>query len=354
MPRRLLLLAFLLAEAPAGAVPAAAEHPSASASAWDWLGQAALEARHQRRFGRAVTLLRGAAAASADDPDVLAALADTYALAGLPAEAAQTYARLLERLPPADPRRARAKTERDRLEQVLAQELAPFVDPAARPVPAPEEARRAFADGQRLLRQNRLAEAIPWFEAAAFLDPDLPGPYRVLGGLYGRIGRPEKKVAFLSRYLQVKPEGAIAEVVRRELREAHAPLGRLTLESTFPCAVEVNGRALGRRTPLRGLELPAGRYLVTFDCEPYHLERHARAEVTPGKETTKLFRFGILKPELHPWARVRVDGRDQGLWDEIALPEGRHHVELRAHDGSHEKAMDIEVTAGKTLKIDKW
>jgi len=143
--------------------------------------------------------------------------------------------------------------------------------------------------------------------------------------------------------------------VRKDLHASGVALGKLNVESTFPCGVEVNGRALGRRTPLRGLELPAGRYYVTFDCgEPYHLERHARAEVIAGKDVTKEFRFGIVRPALTPWARVRVDGRDQGLWDEIALPEGQHHFEFHAHDGSKDKEIDIDVVAGKTVKVDQW
>jgi tetratricopeptide (TPR) repeat protein len=332
-----------------------AAQANAERRAWDWLGEAALKAKQAHNYGRAVSLLRGAAALSGEHPEVLFALADTYELAGQADEAVDAYARFLEVAPADDPRRARAQSEHVRLKSIVAAQLNPFVDAVFKPAPATEEAKRAFAEGQKLLRGNKANEAIVLFETAAFLDPDLPGPYRVLGGLYGKIGQPRKKIAFLTRYLQVKPEGPIAEAVRRDLRQSGAPLGKLNLQTTHPCLIEINGRPIGRKTPLRSLELPEGRYYVTFDCsERWHLERHARAELKAGKETTKEFHFGIIKPELSPWARVRVDGRDQGLWEEIALPEGKHHLELRAHDGSHEKEVDVEVIAGKTIRIDKW
>ncbi len=322
---------------------------------WDWLGEAALKAKQEHNYGRAVSLLRGASAFSGQHPDVLFALADTYELAGQLDEAIDAYGQFLEHAAESDARRAKAQSELTRLKKVAAAHLNPFVDSVFKPAPATDEAKRAFADGQKLLKQKKLPEAILLFETSAFLDPDLPGPYRVLGGLYGKIGQPKKKVEFLTKYLQIKPDGPISDLVRKDLRASGAPLGRLNLESTFPCGVEINGRAIGKRTPLKGLELPAGRYYVTFDCaEPYHLERHARADVAAGKDTTKLFRFGLIRSELSPWARVRVDGKDQGLWDEIALPEGKHHFEFRAHDGSKEKEVDIDVIAGKTIKVDKW
>jgi tetratricopeptide (TPR) repeat protein len=328
---------------------AAESHP------WDWLGEAALKAKQERNYSRAVSLLKGAAAWSGDHPDVVYALADTYELAGQADEAADTYKRFLEVAPKSDSRRPHAQSELDRLRKVEAAQLNPFVDSVFKPTPATDEAKRVFGDGQKLLKQQKTKEAITLFETAAFLDPDLPGPYRVLGGLYGKIGQPKKKVEFLTKYLQVKPDGPISDMVRKDLRQEKAPLGKLTMETTYPCQIEINGRPLGKKTPVKGFELPEGRYYVTFDCsEPYHLERHARAEVAANKEVTKQFKFGIVKPALTPWARVRVDGKDQGLFDEIALPEGKHHIELRAHDGSHEKELDLDVVAGKTIKIDKW
>jgi hypothetical protein len=340
--------ALVLLVVPAG-VPVAAPNP------WDWLGEAARQAKQEHNYGRAVSLLRGATALSGEHPDVLYALADCYELAGQLEEAADTYERFLARAPAGDPRRPTATAEMERLHQVVSRSLNPFVDAVFKPTPATAEAHRAFAEAERLVQKQRLPEAIVLFETAAYLDPDLPGPYRALGGLYGRVGQPKKKIEFLTHYLQIKPAGPIADLIRRDLRTSGTQLGRLSLQSTYPCGVEINGFALGRKTPLQGFELPEGRYVVTFDCsQPFHLERHARAEVQAGKQTTKDFKFGLIRPELSPWARVRVDGRDQGLWDTIALPEGRHHVELRAHDGSHEKELDVEVLSGRTVRIDKW
>src|SRR5215471_1950207 len=130
-----------------GAAGGAEPHP------WDWLGEAALKAKQEHDLGRAVSLLRGASALSGDHPDVTYALADTYELAGQSDEALDTYQRFLARAAADDSRRAHAQAEVTRLRQVVALRLNPFVDSVFKPAPALEEAKRAFADGQKLVRQ---------------------------------------------------------------------------------------------------------------------------------------------------------------------------------------------------------
>src|SRR5262249_1663326 len=125
---------------------------------WDWLGEAALKAKQEKDYPRAVSLLQGASALSGEHPDVLYVLADTYELAGQADEALDVYKRFVERAPANDPRRPKAVVEVERLKKIVAAQLNPFVDAVFKPTPATEEAKRVFADGQKLLRQNKTKE----------------------------------------------------------------------------------------------------------------------------------------------------------------------------------------------------
>jgi len=39
------------------------------------------------------------------------------------------------------------------------------------------------------------------------------------------------------------------------------------------------------------------------------------------------------------------------LFDEVGVPEGKHHVDYKAHDGSKEKAVDIEIKDKQRAKL---
>jgi hypothetical protein len=182
------------------------------------------------------------------------------------------------------------------------------------------------------------------------LDPDLPGPYRLLGAVYGQAGAKDEEVRFLSEYLRVRPDGKIAETVRQRLKNANV-LGALSIDASFPCRVTINGRDTGRMTPLKKFLLPAGKYVVGLENDRYHIVRLLRVEVTAGKETEKTFAFGVLETRLNPWARVRVDGKDIGLWDEAGIPEGQHTISYKSHDGTREKTVKLEIKGGTRSKL---
>jgi hypothetical protein len=115
--------------------------------------------------------------------------------------------------------------------------------------------------------------------------------------------------------------------------------------------VYINGRETGRSTPLKRFAVPAGKYIVGLENEQYHIVRNLRVDVTPQKDTEKKFNFGILHTKLEPWARIRVDGKDIGLWDEAGIPEGKHTVALKAHDGSKEKTVTVDIKGGSREKL---
>ena len=75
--------------------------------------------------------------------------------------------------------------------------------------------------------------------------------------------------------------------------------------------------------------------------------RNLRVDIATGKDSDKkFFAFGVLSTKLDPWARVRVDGKDIGLWDEAGIPEGKHSVAYKSHDGSKEKTVELDIKGG--------
>jgi tetratricopeptide (TPR) repeat protein len=306
-----------------------------------WLERAAEQAVVAGQLPRAVTLLRGLSALRPRDPSPTYRLAEVYALAGQYEEAVVEYRRFAARAEADGARKAHAENEAKRLEEAPA----PFAEAVFRPQPATVEAKRLFEAGRKSAQQKHDHQAIGELEAALLLDPDLPGPYRLLGAVHTRTGDAAEAHRFLAEYLRVRPDGKIAETVRGELKKAGL-LGTVTLESSWPCRVFVNGRDTGRSTPLVGYTLPAGRYTLGLENENLHVVRLLRVEVAAGKDTKRRFDFGVLVTKLDPWARVVVDGKDVGLWDEMGVPEGKHRVKYKAHDGSREKTVEVEIKAG--------
>jgi hypothetical protein len=79
--------------------------------------------------------------------------------------------------------------------------------------------------------------------------------------------------------------------------------------------------------------------------------RNLRVDVATGKDTPKSFAFGVLVTKLDPWARVRVDGKDVGLWDEAGIPEGKHNIYYKSHDGSRERSVELVIKGGARQKL---
>jgi tetratricopeptide (TPR) repeat protein len=311
-----------------------------------WLEKAAEQAVIAGQYPRAVALLRGLSALKPRDPSPVYRLAEVFTLAGQYEEAITEY-RLFAGRKEADPaRKARAESEAKRLEEAPA----PFSEQLFKPAPATNEAKRLFDDGKRDATAKKYDAAISELQAALLLDPDLPGPYRLLGAVYGKTGDRAQERLFLADYLRVRPDGKIADTVRARLKTEKL-LGTVTVDASFPCEVYINGRDTGHKTPLKGFALPAGKYMVGFENEQYHIVRLLRVKVDVGKETTSKFGFGILGTKLEPWARIRVDGKDVGLWDEAGIPEGPHKITMIAHDGSKEKSVDVDIKPGARAKL---
>jgi tetratricopeptide (TPR) repeat protein len=311
-----------------------------------WLEKAAEQAVIKGEYGRAVALFRGLAALRPKDPSPIYRLAEVYTTAGQYEEAIGEYRRFAAR-PEADPaRKDRAEAEAKRLEEAPA----PFAESIFKPTPATPEAKRLFEEGKHDAQAKQWQPAINELQAALLLDPDLPGPYRLLGAVYGKTGDRAQERLFLADYLRVRPDGKIADTVRQTLAKDHV-LGTITVDASFPCHVYINGRDMGKTTPLKKLSLPPGRYLVSLENQQYHTVGYLHLSVSAGKDTEKTFSFGVLSTKLDPWARVRVDGKDVGLWDEVGVPEGPHKVTYVSHDGSKEKSVDLTIKGGARAKL---
>jgi tetratricopeptide (TPR) repeat protein len=170
-------------------------------------------------------------------------------------------------------------------------------------------ARKAFKRGLRLARKKKYARAICLLRAALVLDPVLPGTYRVLGGIYGKLDAKQQEAKFLMDYLRVRPDGRIANAVRRRLKKSGV-LGSIRLEASFRSAIWINGRAMGLKTPAKRVTLPPGSYTVSFVHADYHIVRNMRVTLDKGEKRKLRFDFGVLQVKLSPWARVRASGRD--------------------------------------------
>jgi tetratricopeptide (TPR) repeat protein len=311
-----------------------------------WLEKAAEQAVVSGQYPRAVALFRGLAALRPRDPSPQYRLAEVYTLAGQYEEAIGEYRRFASRSEADPARKQRADAEAKRLEDAPA----PFAETLFKQGAATNEAKKLFEEGKRDAQSSKWQAAINELQAALLLDPDLPGPYRLLGAVYGKTGDRAQERLFLADYLRVRPDGKIADTVRARLAKERV-LGTLNVDASWPCKVYINGRETGRTTPMKGYTLPPGKYVVGLENEQYHVVRNLKVDITTGKETSKTFAFGILTTKLDPWARVRVDGKDIGLWDEAGIPEGTHNVSYKSHDGAKEKSVELTIKGGARAKL---
>jgi len=303
-----------------------------------------------RKYAKAVTLLRGLVALRQNDPKATTVfrLAEVYVLAGQYEEAIAELERFVKTSND-EARVTKAKAEIDRLSNTPA----PFFEDVFRPEPAKAEAAKLFKLGQAFVKKKKFAEAVAHYEASMLLDPDLPGPYRASGAVYDKLGNKKKKALFFGEYLRLRPDGKTADEIRKMLAKEKV-LGKVNIEASFPCDIYINGRNMAKKTPLGGLSLPDGRYTVTLVNQQYHVVRNMKVKVDAGKAQKARFDFGIVALKLEPWARVKVDGKDLGLWDELGVPAGTYTLALAAHDGSKNKELQVAVQDGKTVLIDKW
>ena len=215
-----------------------------------------------------------------------------------------------------------------------------------------ELAVRAFKMGRKFSLKRKYDQGIRYLRAAAMLDPKLPGTYRLLGAVYMRLGRSRAGSHQLAEYLRIRPAGTLATKVRRLLKGKHI-LGTVRARASFPCDIWINGRFTGLKTPVKALTLPAGRHILTFVSAQYHLAKSYAIYVKVGRIDEIQFRFGILDVKLNPWARLRANKRDLGLWDQLGLPVGKYLIEATSHDEKRRGRITLTIKPGEKRAL-KW
>ena len=317
-----------------------------------WLIKEAETAVDRGDMTHAIVLYRGAVALTGENPKVLYRLAEIYRMAGQFAEASDAFRRFIQ-LSKNPILKAKAKEAIKAMKSMPV----PFVDSEIR---ASLRARpygiKAFTIGRKAFKHRRYRVAVRYFQAALMLDPTLVGVLRWLGQVFDKLKQPKQAQRYYIKYLRIMPAGRNAEVVRRRLKDKSV-LGKVTMEASFPCEVWINRTPLvGKKTPVRKLLLPSGEYSVIFYNRKYHVGRKMRVRVERGKTAKVRFDFGVLRIKLEPWARVRVDGRDVGLWTDIGIPskDKPYRVDMVSYDGKHKMTRILTIAPGKVVTIDRW
>jgi len=317
-----------------------------------WLTKAAEAAIDQGNIVKAAVLYRGAVALTGDNPKLMYRLAQVYRMSGQFVEASETFRRFIKISKDAK-KIAAAQTAI----KAMASMPAPFVDSdLAAHASARTFGVKAFTLGLKATRRHRYHTSIKYFQAALMLDPTLVGALRWIGQVYAKLHETKQAQAYYVRYLRVMPGGKNAREVRKRLKNSPV-LGKLTLTASFPCEVWINRAPLvGKKTPIKQLLVPEGEYSVIFYYRRYHVGRKMRVFVKRGQVTKRNFGIGVLIVKLTPWARIRVDGRDVGLWNEIGIPARAkpYKVEFRSYDGKKSMIRLITVTPGRKLNIARW
>lgn len=316
-----------------------------------WLTKPAEKAILGNQFAKAAVLYNGALALRGAEPRLQWRLAQIYTMGGQFTLAQEAYRTFIKSSKDAKKRaRARAETRR------LATAPAPFVSEDV----AAHVRQRAFAmesakRARRFLRRKKYRTAIRYYEAALVMDNSLVGVFRLLGTAYGKLKDRKREQAFYIRYLRLRPGGPLARKVRKRLK-GNNTLARVTFKASFPSAVYINRLGLSpkKKTPFKNVLLPAGTYTIILYHQKYHAARKLRIRVKPGQRLTAEFKFGVLIAKLKPWARIRANGRDLGLWTEIGLPIGRYKLELRSDDGTKKMIRRVSLKAGQRLRLTRW
>jgi hypothetical protein len=131
-------------------------------------------------------------------------------------------------------------------------------------------------------------------------------------------------------------------------------MAQLTVTSSHPCKLSLNGAPLGL-TPIQAQPHPPGPVTLTCRDAAAGIREQRRLTLKAGQPARVTFRFGVLTVNLNPWASVTVDGRDRGTTPlRLVLAEGEHRVILRNQDRDLSRNLSVEVSAIKAARISSW
>lgn len=316
-----------------------------------WLIKPAEKAVLSNQLHKAAVLYNGALALRGSEPGLHWRLAEIHAMGGQRTLALQSYGNFIKVSKDAQ-KRARARAELRRLAHGPAHLVTTAVPTQVRQRSfALEAARRA----RKRFGRKEYRAAIRYYEAALIMDSSLQGVFRLLGAAYAKLRDKKRSQAFYFRYLRLRPGGKLADLVRKRLR-GNKQLARITFKASFGASVYLNRLSVrrGKKTPLKNVLLPAGTYTVVLHHRRYHAAWKLQLRVRAADRRTVTFHFGVLITRLKPWARIRANGRDLGLWSQIGLPAGRYRLVFQSDDGSKKMIHQVRITSGKKLRFRRW
>ena len=277
--------------------------------------KAAEAAKKKREFPRAIVLYRAVVVARGPGSPEAVELAEMWALAGKPEQAREVLGAFIAATTDTAARDAAIRTRA----------ALPAEDPFARQLTLPaltKDATKIFKDGLKTFKKKNYGDALVMYQMGAALDPDLPGFLRELGATYEKLKAPEKAVAFYISYLQQRPFGKNAEVVRKELKKKKVQLGKLSIKTSKECEeVWLGGQLVPKKLPIKDLVVAPGRYRLLCFNGKYGLFYRDFVTVEQGKAATMEFRWAIIVNALEdPYGRISLESSwDPGVMMDLGI-----------------------------------
>jgi tetratricopeptide (TPR) repeat protein len=319
-------------------------------------------AMKKRDYAQAVSLYRGLVTARGTADPIALELAKAWRLGEAYDEAIDVYQQFAAATTDAGAG-TKARQEAETLRNTPRAFRRPFqVQPAAK------EAVQSFQLGRKAFKKKQHSDALFYFLIANALNPDMAGPVRELGAVYGKLSVPEKETEFYLSYLRRRPLGKLATEVRKRFgKRTKTELGALTLTSSLPCEeVWIEGQPVPDKLPLEDLLVAPGRYKALCFNPQYEIAYFETADVVAGKPTTLAFRWAILVNDLaNPYGRIALEHWsrpgtmvDLGITNPaIGVPiptDGRAlRMLLKADDGTREEERFIRFEPGERKAV-KW
>jgi hypothetical protein len=268
----------------------------------EFLAKPAAAAAAKRDYPRAIVLYQALATARGPGSEEARQLAQMWNLAAQNEEASRVYEAFAAATADAEARAA-AHAEAQRLS-------AP--DPFRKDLILPtldKEAKIAFKLGRAAFAKKAWGDALVYFHMGYVLAPDLPGFLRELGATYDKLDARDKKIDFYRAYLQRRPFGKNADLVRAELGHDQASLGRLDVSSALPCEeVWINRQRMPGKLPQKGLVVAPGRYKAMCLSRKYEIAVFEYATVAAGQTANLRFDWAVVRNELSaPLGRIAIE-----------------------------------------------
>ncbi len=327
-------------------------------------------AQRQGQTMKAIALMEAYMVMRPEDSEGRVHLAELYSIAGLMGASTRNYRQAYnDRCKPCNVKPC-WKAQRCRKLEILSKRMK--VSERDEIVPRlpriPDTAKKLFKAARSFMRSRKYRKAERTLRAAVMLDPMLKGVLPKMEYLFRKLKDKKGVTEFYLWYLRIRPAGPYAAKIRRKLRKSNL-LGRVDIESSWPCMVTIDNHTLMNRrgkeirTPVKGLTLPEGRYSIGFICLEHHLAKRFPVSVRKGQNAKVRLDYGVLRVSLKPWGRIKIapvagprKGRfmDLGLYEKIGVPAGKYVLQAVAHDGSKKLRHEISIAGGTVIDVTSW